>query len=126
MRRKQLEMSTQDDPKPDTNSNPMPYIEHSPDDKPKYDEVTTFSGSVPAPKDQGHIYAASLSDEDSVALEQNPFLDPDVANHWTTVYEKSQYECRHVFDPTFNWTKEEERKLVRKLDWHVCLWAVSV
>jgi hypothetical protein len=56
------------------------------------------------------------------------------------VYEKAQYECRHVLDADLTWTKEEEKKLVRKLDWHggslvdlqglisltspiVCLWA---
>lgn len=54
----------------------------------------------------------------------NPFADPSVAEYYATVYEKSQYECRHVFDPTLQWSPEEERKLVRKLDWHVCLWAV--
>lgn len=97
-------------------------------DKPRYDEATAFSDSVPATKDQAtvNIYANSLSDVDSVALEQNPFLDPDVAAYWTTVYEKSQYECRHVFDPSFTWTAEEEKKLVRRLDWRVCLWAVSL
>jgi hypothetical protein len=57
--------------------------------------------------------------------EKNPFADPDIAAYWISVYEKSQYECRHVVDPKLEWTAAEERKLVRKLDWHVCLWAVS-
>lgn len=57
---------------------------------------------------------------------RNPFADPEVAAYYATLYEKSQYECRHVFDPTLEWTPAEERKLVRKLDWHVCLWAVSL
>lgn len=65
-----------------------------------------------------------VSDEDGAQFVKNPFLDPDTAAHWTIVYEKSQYECWHVFDPTFTWTEEEEQKLVRRLDWHVCLWAV--
>lgn len=55
---------------------------------------------------------------------KNPFLDPDVAEHWSMVYEKAQYECRHVFDPLLTWTPEEEKALVRKLDWRICLWAV--
>jgi len=59
-------------------------------------------------------------------LEKNPFADPDVAEYWRSVYEKSQYECRAVFDPTLEWTAAEEKKLIRKLDWHVCLWAVSL
>ncbi|KUJ19005.1 MFS general substrate transporter [Mollisia scopiformis] len=54
---------------------------------------------------------------------ENPFLDQEVAQHWAEVYEKSKYEGRHVFEPTMTWEKDEEKKLVRKLDWHVCLWA---
>ncbi|KAK4140866.1 MFS general substrate transporter [Dichotomopilus funicola] len=54
---------------------------------------------------------------------KNPFADPAAAEHWRQVYEKSQYECRHVYDPTLTWTEEEEKQIVRKLDWRVCLWA---
>jgi hypothetical protein len=121
-------MAAQDLPTSGTSSGHASSAEKQLDDKPQYEEVTAFSDPVPATKDQENvnIYANSLSDEDSLALEQNPFLDPDVAAHWTTVYEKSQYECRHVFDPSFTWTREEEKKLVRRLDWRVCLWAVSI
>ncbi|KAK4064178.1 uncharacterized protein Triagg1_9157 [Trichoderma aggressivum f. europaeum] len=63
------------------------------------------------------------SEENGHSEEKNPFRDPAVAQHWTEVYEKSQYECRHVFDPSLSWTEEEERRLIRKLDWRVCLWA---
>ncbi|KAE9369192.1 putative pantothenate transporter [Stipitochalara longipes BDJ] len=58
--------------------------------------------------------------------DKNPFADPDVAAYWISVYDKSQYECRHVVDPKLEWTAAEERKLVRKLDWHVCLWACTM
>lgn len=54
----------------------------------------------------------------------NIFSDPKTLEHYTTLYEKAKYECRHLLDPSLEWTREEERKLVRKLDWHVCLWAV--
>ncbi|KAL6690525.1 major facilitator superfamily domain-containing protein [Trichoderma pleuroticola] len=63
------------------------------------------------------------SEENGYSEEKNPFRDPSIAQHWTEVYEKSQYECRHVFDPSLSWTEEEERRLIRKLDWRVCLWA---
>lgn len=63
--------------------------------------------------------------EDDHYFGKNPFSDPAVAAHWRDVYEKSRYECRHVFDPEMTWTEEEEKKLVRKIDWRVCLWAVS-
>ncbi|RDW93492.1 uncharacterized protein DSM5745_00814 [Aspergillus mulundensis] len=46
----------------------------------------------------------------------NPFADPEVAERYAALYEKAQYECRHVFDPTLVWTREEERKIVRKID----------
>ncbi|KAE8328447.1 major facilitator superfamily domain-containing protein [Aspergillus sergii] len=43
------------------------------------------------------------------------FDDSDAAEYWANVYEKAQYEGRHRFDPSFTWTPEEEKKLVRKL-----------
>jgi len=104
--------------------------EQSPDDassglrdkKTQYEETTTFSDPLPLQPTSG----ASDSDEDGQLLKKNPFLDPDVAEHWSKVYEKARYECRHEFDPSFNWSSEEEKKLVHRLDWHVCLWAVSL
>ncbi|KAG4031430.1 hypothetical protein MFRU_009g02030 [Monilinia fructicola] len=87
-----------------------------------YEEVTTFGDPVPA-KNTTFVADTSDSDEDGSAIVKNPFLDPDVREHWTEVYEKSQYECRHFFDPDFTWNEEEERRLVRRLDWRVCLWA---
>lgn len=56
---------------------------------------------------------------------KNPFKDPVVAERWRVQYETSKYECRHLFDPVLSWTEEEEKRLVRKLDWRVCLWAVG-
>lgn len=67
----------------------------------------------------------SGSEEDVPGNKKNPFRDPVVAHHWREVYEQSKYECRHVFDPSLTWSEEEEKRLVRKLDWRVCLWAVS-
>jgi hypothetical protein len=61
---------------------------------------------------------AAVSDEDSNTSPTNIFADPAVAAHYASVYEKSQYECRHVFDPELEWTKKEEKRVIRKLDWH--------
>ncbi|KOS19819.1 putative transporter [Escovopsis weberi] len=47
--------------------------------------------------------------------EKHVFSDPAIAEHWRTVYDEAKYENRHRFDPTFTWTAEEEKKLVRKL-----------
>ncbi|OQO13005.1 hypothetical protein B0A48_02469 [Cryoendolithus antarcticus] len=67
----------------------------------------------------------SLSSSESLASfdEKNPFSDPKIAAHWRQVYEDSNYESRSAFDPDFQWTAAEEKKLVRKLDWRVCLFA---
>ncbi|PTB71337.1 MFS general substrate transporter [Trichoderma longibrachiatum ATCC 18648] len=46
-----------------------------------------------------------------------------MAAHWRGVYEKANYENRHRFDPEFTWTAEEERRLVRKIDLRIMLWA---
>ncbi|CAK7219828.1 hypothetical protein SCUCBS95973_003953 [Sporothrix curviconia] len=85
------------------------------------------SSSSPTPKEAGVFTSgadgSSSDDGESFALQKNPFADPEVAEYWRGVYENATYECRHVFDPSFTWSEEEERKLVRKLDWRVCLWA---
>ncbi|KAG5355728.1 putative transporter [Yarrowia sp. B02] len=54
---------------------------------------------------------------------KNPFSDPAVAEKFRNLYEESQYESRHVFDPEFEWTKEEEVRVKRKLEWRVAGWA---
>jgi hypothetical protein len=59
----------------------------------------------------------STTDSDT-SLSTNIFSDPEVREYYIGVYEKAQYECRHVFDGDLTWTKAEEKKLVRKLDWH--------
>ncbi|KAL2822485.1 major facilitator superfamily domain-containing protein [Aspergillus granulosus] len=61
--------------------------------------------------------------DDDFPEQQNPFLDPEVAGRYAQIYENAEYECRHAFDPKLTWTREEEKAIVRKIDWHVCLWA---
>lgn len=51
------------------------------------------------------------------------FSDPAIAAYWADVYERAGYENRHRFDPSFQWDASEERKLVRKMDVRVVLWA---
>ncbi|GAB1205809.1 hypothetical protein APSETT445_004488 [Aspergillus pseudonomiae] len=51
------------------------------------------------------------------------FDDSDAAEYWANVYEKAQYEGRHRFDPSFTWTPEEEKKLIRKVDLRIMFWA---
>lgn len=95
------------------------------DSKPSYEAPPgdTKDFTVVGVSDRSSGSDSEDSDED--ALAKNPFLDPVAAERWKQVYEDAQYECRHVFDPTLTWTEEEEKKIVRKLDVRVCLWAVS-
>lgn len=85
--------------------------------------VTTVSESLP--HEQKRSYG-TLEPDGENRDNRNPFLDPEAAEYWRTVYEKAQYECRHVFDPSLTWTAEEEKAIVRKLDWRICLWAVCL
>lgn len=93
------------------------------------------SGAEVSEKDEKKVYGITeattnqtsqndQSGSDEEFDEKNPFSDPEVAAHWKQTYANSRYECRHVFDPTVTWTEEEEKRLIRKLDWRVCLWAV--
>ncbi|KAL1628701.1 hypothetical protein SLS56_005693 [Neofusicoccum ribis] len=99
-------------------------IRESPPSTAQQTQQATSFNLEPVAKDGFHIHERHADDNTSDgSLSDNPFLDPDVAEHWATVYEKAQYECRSEFDPTYTWTPEEEKKLVRKLDFRVCAWA---
>ncbi|PHH50564.1 putative transporter YIL166C [Ceratocystis fimbriata CBS 114723] len=51
------------------------------------------------------------------------FSSPSMAEYWREVYNKAQYENRHRFDPDFEWTADEEKKLIRKIDIRIVLLA---
>ncbi|OIW27618.1 MFS general substrate transporter [Coniochaeta ligniaria NRRL 30616] len=55
--------------------------------------------------------------------DEHIFSDPSLAEYWRGVYEKARYENRHRFDPEYKWTAEEEKKLVRKIDVRIMVWA---
>ncbi|KAB5583568.1 major facilitator superfamily domain-containing protein [Coniochaeta sp. 2T2.1] len=55
--------------------------------------------------------------------DEHIFSDPSLAEYWRGVYEKAGYENRHRFDPDYKWTAEEEKKLVRKIDLRIMVWA---
>ncbi|GEQ72882.1 hypothetical protein JCM33374_g6570 [Metschnikowia sp. JCM 33374] len=81
------------------------------------------SESLSKKKDTINIDSRSISDVESGSSneEVNPFKDPVVADHYRKLYEKSKYECAIAFDPEFEWTQEEEKALIRKLDYRVAL-----
>lgn len=87
--------------------------------RPKQQHITKSEATVAY-----NSHQSSVSDENGSGLELNPFQDPEVAERWIATYEEAKYECRHVFDPTITWSEEEEKRVIRKLDLRVCLWAV--
>lgn len=84
-------------------------------------ELITARGNVIS-KD-GVVFSSNDSDD---SLAGNIFADPEVAAYYKDVYEKAKYECRHVFDPSADWTPEEEKAVIRKLDLRVCFWACTM
>ncbi|KAI0856694.1 major facilitator superfamily domain-containing protein [Xylaria cubensis] len=72
------------------------------------------------------LSAKSLPSNEELPLKVNPFSNPNVAAQWKKVYDDCQYECRHAFDATLEWTEEEEKRVIRKVDWRVCLWACTM
>lgn len=63
-------------------------------------------------EDQGRF---DSGDETANSSIEHPFSDPEIADRWRKVYENAQYENRHRFDPSFTWTAQEEKKLVKKV-----------
>lgn len=71
------------------------------------------------------VRSYSSSDEETLQPESgpNPFKDPSIAKYYTNLYESTKYESRGAFDPEFEWTKEEEKSVLRKIDLRVALTA---
>lgn len=67
----------------------------------------------------------SVVDVESTSLDvsSHVFQDPEKLAYYTKVYEDSQYECRHLLDPEFTWTPQEERKVTWKNDINVTFFA---
>lgn len=77
---------------------------------------------------QAGFVKSSKSSSDSLPdseleLKDIPFLDPNVAQKYRRIYEEAGYECLEAFDPTLQWTQEEEKKVKHKVDFHVISWA---
>ncbi|KAF4635226.1 hypothetical protein G7Y89_g2862 [Cudoniella acicularis] len=76
-----------------------------------------------SPKSPVTVTTTTLNNSSRIDTGDNPFADPEIAELYRLVYEEAQYECRHVFDPELVWTPEEEKQIVRRIDWRVCFWA---
>lgn len=72
---------------------------------------------TPSVSVDGHVDSEGHGSSD-----EHIFSDPAIAAYWRAVFDKAGYENRHRFDPSFTWTAEEEKKLVRKIDLRIMLW----
>jgi len=93
--------------------------------------VQDSKGALPTEKLETHSARSPSESTDNLgnesdgygSSEEHVFKDPAVADYWRGIYENARYENRHRFDPNFQWTPEEEKKLVRKIDLRIMLWA---
>lgn len=85
--------------------------------------VLAVGNSKSSPDSSDSRKSIDTGNQDDVSSNHHIFSDPVVAEHWVSVYEKANYENRHRFDPSFTWSAEEERKLVRKIDKRIMVWA---
>lgn len=83
-------------------------------------EASEVKSSGASTDDSSSTYTDIL---DGSGTNRNPFSDPKVAKQFRELYDSSNYECRHLFDPEFEWTEAEEKRVKRKLEWRVTGWA---
>lgn len=87
------------------------------------DDHITPNGNVITEAGEVVIIPSDSDDEGSKEAAKNIFKDPDVAAYYRDLYDQVQYECRHAFDPDFEWTAAEEAQVKWKIEIKVCLWA---
>lgn len=76
--------------------------------------------------DKGYIEITAESKKESASIEEdqlvnNPFLDPKVAEYYDNLYQSCNYESYSAFDPNFEWTELEEKKVIHKINYRVAL-----
>lgn len=103
----------------------QPLTRDDPDDVKSYGSVDSREVS-PSLSPTATLLSNEFELRDHERHRKNPFSDNEAAAYWRQVYEDCQYECRHEFNPQLTWSTEEEKRLVRKLDWKVCFWAVRI
>ena len=55
----------------------------------------------------GHLYGS---------VEPHVFSSSARAEHWKNIYEDAKYECRHRFDPSFQWSHQGEVLVKKKVE----------
>lgn len=86
-------------------------------------ELAVAEKQVIAVQNIGYVSSTTSKKDIPVygSYDDHIFNDRVTAEYWREVYENAKYEGRHRFDPTYTWTAEEEKKLVRKVRVLGCL-----
>jgi hypothetical protein len=94
---------------------PKPNMKDLEISKPANEKVagSITAGSVTPVQDEDT--AAGVKDSFLGSTQQHAFTLPADLSYWSNVYEEARYEGRHRFDPLFQWSSIEEKKLVRKV-----------
>lgn len=62
---------------------------------------------------------AKVLDVEDVVLSESGFSDDKLADYYKP---REDYEGYHRYDPKAVWTEEEEKVLLKKIDWRIMVW----
>ncbi|KAI0902172.1 MFS general substrate transporter [Annulohypoxylon nitens] len=93
------------------------------DSGPDIEKSANPKETVNSSRSSKEIPTSTNGDQEYGSTDDHVFSDPSIAEKWRQVYENAKYENRHRFDPEFKWTAEEERRLVKKIDARIMVWA---
>ena len=61
----------------------------------------------------------NLTSDDPDMAHEDETASHHLGKYYTPI---DSYEGKHRYDPKARWTPEEEKRLVRRLDWRICSW----
>lgn len=81
----------------------------------KHPDAIPHSGDVSDVSDIDDKNLNTRNNDFLGSTQQHPFSSPIQAAFWANVYRKAKYEGTHRFDPSFQWSEADEKKLVREV-----------
>ncbi|KAI9804247.1 MAG: hypothetical protein M1833_007054 [Piccolia ochrophora] len=81
--------------------------------------VTTHDSEVRPGESSPESKGSPAASTNAEYPQTNTFATAGLTQHYAPI---SSYEGAHRYDPKFEWTDKEEKRLVRKLDKRICFW----